>query len=107
MTETEEVKTHWYSLHLGDAMMASVELDRALARLVALDPEETVPAFSRHESEGRLHCELVLYLPPSAAVLADALHASPCITPAYYGLSQVRGTEGALARLLPDGGNGR
>jgi hypothetical protein len=77
--------TCWYTKNLGDAMLAGVELDtiEALARELALADA----VFTRHEAEGRLHCELVVYFAPAAAQLAEAVAARPCRPPATAGLS--------------------
>lgn len=81
-----------------------------LGRLEALFQQEypdlggtDAPAvFIRHESEGRLHCELKAYLSPGAAVLAGRLGAEPCTRPALPGLSLLAGPEDSWAELFPE-----
>ncbi|MCB1621380.1 MAG: hypothetical protein KDI44_11670 [Thiothrix sp.] len=94
----------WYGCSLGDAMLAGEVLeqirtatDRLLAR--AGNPPE-MAVFMRHESEGRLHCELKVYFSPAAVAVARAFAARPCHQPASSGLGLVAGTEAAWARLF-------
>src|SRR5690554_2966387 len=64
----------WYFRNLGDAMLAGEALGDIEARFLAAYVKAGRPPgmalFSRHESEGRLHCEVVLYLSPAAAAVA-------------------------------------
>ena len=48
--------------------------------------------FVRHESEGRLHCEVIVYFSPATVRVAKAVNAIPCNKPYRNGL-------GLLARL--------
>lgn len=73
----------WWRLNLGDASLAGPALDALCAQLRPLSRGAgAAPAYARHESEGRLHCELVVYLAPAAAALATTLGAAPCAAPA-------------------------
>ena len=58
-------------------------------------------AFMRHESEGRLHCEVVVYFSPAAAVVARELNAEPCARPPPDGLSLLAGSEECWLTLFP------
>lgn len=86
----------WYSLSLGDAMLAS----EPLARIESVFRSEYERAgrpldmalFARHESEGRLHCELVIYLSPGAAGVARQVGAEPCDPPLPFALDLVAGS---------------
>jgi len=93
----------WHRLSLGDALLAESELARIRCRFTA-DPAAALAdaaIFSRHESEGRMHCELVLYLSPALSALAAGLGACPCSRPARAGLGLAAGEEEAWAALFP------
>jgi hypothetical protein len=97
----------WFTKNLGDAMLAG----EALAQLEALflstygkpGSSADVAIFMRHESEGRLHCEVKAYFPPGAAALAKAVDADLCARPSQEGLSLLVGTEDAWHALFPNG----
>lgn len=76
--------TCWYVKNLGDAMLADHALSELQSALDAYrsDPmNEPFDVFIRHESDGRLHCELMVYLPPQARAFAAYIGASTCIVP--------------------------
>ena len=85
----------WYFLSLGDGMMAgaaSAEIEEAFVR--NFDGAGRPPAmavFTRSESEGRLHCEVVAYFSPAARSVAQAFDAEPCGCPARAGLELLAG----------------
>ncbi len=95
----------WHSKNLGDALLASAELARIQALFLAICPNADSSAdlaiFIRHESEGRLHCEAVLYFPPAAAVMARAVNATLCGQPSPHDLGVLAGSREALAALFP------
>jgi hypothetical protein len=98
--------TTWYSVSLGDGMIAgmpSAEIERAFAPLFAAAghaPEMAV--FTRPESEGRLHCEVIAYFSPAAREVANAFDAEPCEKPERPGLSLLAGNEAAWLALFPE-----
>lgn len=97
----------WFVLNVGDAVLAGDELDRVqtlFERAGALARESAV--LMRHESEGRLHCELKLYFPPELAPLAHEVGASRCAAPAPTGLGVLAGGPVWLERLKIDSGDG-
>ena len=47
--------------------------------------------FTRHESEGRLHCEVIAYFSPAAAKVAKMVGAEPCEKPARRELGLLMG----------------
>jgi len=57
--------------------------------------------FLRHESEGRLHCDVLVYFSPAASAVARAVNAKPCARPTRDSLSLVVGTEESWAALFP------
>ena len=82
--------TSWYRKNLGDAMLAESELDRIREECLACyGTELQLAMFTRHESEGQLHCDLVLYLPPGMKELAELIQAKPCAQPSAAGLNSV------------------
>lgn len=100
----------WYAKELGDAAygadhLLEESLQPLFGEIYARDgspPEMAV--FTRLESEGRLHCELVVYFSPAAGEVARKFGAGPCIKPAPAGLTLVAGDERAWSALFPDRG---
>lgn len=98
----------WYTSNLGDAMLAGA----ALAQLEALfisgygtsANAGNAAIFLRHESEGRLHCELIAYFSPGAVAVANQFDAGPCKRPSRDGLSLHVGAEDSWRVLFPEPG---
>ncbi|HEY9528946.1 MAG TPA: hypothetical protein VIR02_17790 [Anaerolineales bacterium] len=94
----------WYSLSLGDGMtsgMLSSEIETAFARrFTAAGSPQTMAVFTRSESEGRLHCEVIAYFSPAARDLAKAFDAEPCVEPSREGLSLLAGEDAAWSVLF-------
>lgn len=97
----------WYSISLGDGMMAATPSDEIeKAFLTAFNKAGRPPGmavFTRPESEGRLHCEIIAYFSPAAEKLAKSFGARPCSKPARAGLGLLAGDERSWAVLFPDG----
>jgi hypothetical protein len=79
------MRASWFSKNLGDAMLAGEELARIerlfeSAHVKAGRPKD-MTIYIRHESEGRLHCEVVIYLSPAAIDLAREVGANSCTRP--------------------------
>ena len=99
----------WFTSNLGDAMLAG----DALARLEALfrstyggsGDDRKAAIFIRHESEGRLHCEVKAYFTPEAATAANAAAADPCARPSHHGLSLLAGSASAWQAYFPEHGD--
>jgi hypothetical protein len=94
----------WYSIGLGDGMLA-VEPSQEIQELFSeaysakgMPPE--IAVFTRYESEGRLHCEVVAYFSPAAAEIAKALDAEPCEKPVRAGMGLLVGDERAWSSLF-------
>jgi hypothetical protein len=89
--------TAWYSKNLGDGMLASEPLDTLekhfLSVLANTDSPGGMAVFIRHESEGRLHCEVIAYFFLESDTVAKELNARPCEKPLPYGLSLLAGPE--------------
>ncbi len=96
----------WYSLNLGDAMLAFAPLARLTDIVVSTyegaSSSDDMAAFIRHESEGRLHCEVMIYLPPSLAAVAKQVGATPCEKPSADGLGLLAGSANAWQALFPE-----
>jgi hypothetical protein len=97
----------WYSLPLGDGMtsgMLSTEIEDSFARLFApAGSPQAMAVFTRPESEGRLHCEVIAYFSPAAQDLAKAFDAEPCEPPNRAGLSLLAGKEDSWSVLFSPG----
>ena len=96
----------WYSLSLGDGIIASIpsdEIEQAFRQIFASAEERPDRAvFTRPESEGRLHCEVMAYFSPATSDLAKAFDAQPCRKPVRTGLDLLAGTERSWAVLFPE-----
>ena len=97
----------WYSLSLGDGMtsgMLSTEIENEFARRFAeAGVPQAMAVFTRPESEGRLHCEVIAYFSPAAQDLAKAFDAEPCEPPNRAGLSLLAGKEDSWSVLFSPG----
>lgn len=97
----------WWMKNLGDAMLAGEErerIERLFARAyAAAGRPKGMAVLARHESEGRLHCDLVVYFSPAAATVAREVDAIPCEQPAPGDLSVLAGDDGALVSLSSAG----
>jgi hypothetical protein len=95
----------WFSKSLGDGLLAG----EPLGQIEALFRSECARAgwprnmavFVRHESEGRLHCEVRAYFSPASAVVARAVDADPCDRPSPEGLSLLAGAHESWPALFP------
>ncbi|NOH02413.1 MAG: hypothetical protein HND47_10910 [Chloroflexi bacterium] len=96
----------WYSLPLGDGMTANEPSEEIRAAFWDAFKSAGEPAdmavFTRHESEGRLHCEVVAYFSPSASGLAKLFEAEPCQRPSRSGLDLLAGAGGSGSVLFPE-----
>lgn len=96
----------WHSLPLGDGMTADDLSEEIRAAFQSMFSSAGGPfdmaIFTRHESEGRLHCEVIAYFSPSASALAKLFGAGPCQSPERGGLSLLAGDEGSWAVWFPE-----
>ena len=94
----------WFCKNLGDGMLAYEPLDALEAVFLSAYLRNGSPgemaAFVRHESEGRLHCEVKVYLSPAAAAVAREIDARPCNKPSPRGLSLLAGSDQAWEILF-------
>ena len=96
----------WFSVSLGDGMLAptpSAEIEEVFqpAYAAAGKPPE-MAVFTRPESEGRLHCEVMAYFSPAAQEVAEAFDAEPSGKPARAGLGLLAGMEECWSVLFPE-----
>jgi hypothetical protein len=84
--------------------MPSAEIEDAFlqAFTAAGNPSE-MAVFTRPESEGRLHCEVIAYFSPAAQAVAKAFDAEPCEKPARAGLGLLAGREECWSVLFQGG----
>lgn len=97
----------WRRKELGDAIMAGpalAEVETAAGKAWSGQAPEGFAVFTRHESEGRLHCALQVYFSPGAAALGRDLGAVACPRPAAEGLTLLVGDPAVLAALGTGGG---
>jgi|SRR5687768_1184465 len=96
----------WYSKALGDGMMAATPSDEIkkafLQRFNAAGKPLEMAVFTRLESEGRLHCEVMAYFSPAAKEVAEAVDAQACQKPSRAGLGLLAGDEGSWSVLFPE-----
>ena len=59
--------------------------------------------FTRFDSGGRLHCEVIAYLSPTPVEVAKAFEAQPGAKPARDGLGLLAGEEQSWSVLFDEG----
>jgi hypothetical protein len=97
--------TTWHSLSLGDGMTAdepSEEIRAAFLEAYKSTEAADIAVFTRSESEGRLHCEVIAYFSPSASALAKAFDAEPCQRPQRSGLTLLIGSDQSWEHLFSE-----
>jgi len=98
--------TNWHTKSLGDGMTASMSSDEIKEAFLRLFPSRDLPlelaVFTRLESEGRLHCEVMAYFSPAAKELAKAFDAQPCDRPSRTGLDLLAGAEHSWSALFSE-----
>ncbi len=96
----------WFSKNLGDGMLACEPLGQLEQRFLSVFAKANRPkemaAFTRHESEGRLHCEVQVYFSPASVVVAREVGAEPCARPSPDGLSLLAGSRDSWSALFPE-----
>jgi hypothetical protein len=100
------IMNNWYSVSLGDGMMAAIpsaEIEEHFqGSFTAAGKPPDMAVFIRSESEGRLHCEVIAYFSPAAVDVAKTFDAQPCEKPARAGLSLLAGEESSWSTLFPE-----
>jgi hypothetical protein len=97
----------WYRVSLGDGMTAalpSAEIEEVFRQaFIAAGRPLPMAVFTRSESEGRLHCEVIAYFSPAAQKVANAFDAQSCERPARTGLGLLAGGQDCWSVLFPEG----
>ena len=100
------MKSLWHSLPLGDGIMAQEPLEEIRQAFLAIFEQTGNPldmaVFTRLESEGRLHCEVIAYFSPATSGLANEFDAEPCERPARGGLGLLAGSDMCWPILFPE-----
>jgi len=95
----------WYTCNLGDAMLAAEPMEEIRASVLSFSNHSgaagDVAVFVRHESEGRLHCEVRLYFSPAAVDVAKDFGATACARPSPQDLGLLAGSAAAWETLFP------
>ncbi len=98
--------SNWFSKNLGDALLSTQSLDDIKDMFITHYEKAGKPRnmalFIRHESEGRLHCEVVVYFSPASSIVAQAVDASSCNKPLHDDLSLLAGSEDSWLELFPE-----
>ena len=96
--------SEWFTSNLGDAMLAGEALEHIktlfMSAYAKSNGSNEMAIFVRHESEGRLHCEVLVYFSPATAQVAEAVDAIACNQPAPLGLGLLAGSEDAWSVLF-------
>lgn len=96
----------WLKKNLGDAMLARESLDKIGELFVSAYGQTGIckdaAVFIRHESEGRLHCEVIAYFSPGTVIVAREVEADPCGRPSRDGLSLLAGSADCWSALFPE-----
>lgn len=81
--------------------MPSAEIEDVFLRaFTAAGSPPEMAVFTRAESEGRLHCEIIAYFSPAAWEVAESFDAEPCEKPARPGLGLLAGSEESWSVLF-------
>ena len=96
----------WYSISLGDGIIAPTPSDEIEQIFVesfnAAGRPANMAVFTRAESEGRIHCEVIAYFSPAAWEIAKIFDAQPCAKPERMGLGLLAGEPGCWSVLFPE-----
>lgn len=98
--------TDWYSKNLGDGLTSSEALKEIeeyfQSQYASAGRPREMAVFIRHESEGRLNCEVMVYFSPASAAVAKVFNADTCVKPSPEGLSLLHGAEDSWLALFPE-----
>lgn len=95
----------WFSTSLGDGIVASAPLARIEKAFLPMYAQAGNPVdmavFTRHVTEGDLHCDVIAYFSPAAASVAVIFGAEPCHRPAREGIDLLVGDKRCWSVLFP------
>ena len=101
----EKINT-WYSVALGDGMWSPTISAQIEETFLPLFDEAGKPVdmavFTRSESEGRLHCEVIAYFSPAARGVAETFDAEQCEKPSRAGLGLLAGDPNCWGFFFPE-----
>jgi len=104
--EAKATMLTWFSKTLGDGMMAYESIQQIEEVFEPLYEAAGEPldmaVFTRHDSEGRLHCEVTAYFSPAAAKVARIFDAEPCERPLHRGLDLIAGDPHCWSVIFPE-----
>ncbi len=87
-------------------MLAGESLDHIKALFLSeyekTNHSKEMAVFVRHESEGRLHCEVKVYFSPGSVIVAKAVDAIPCKQPSSDSLGLLVGSEASWSFFFPE-----
>ena len=96
----------WYSKPLGDGMMAAIPAAEIENMFFPIFESAGRPVdmaiFTRYESEGRLHCEVIAYFSPAAAEIAKAFNADLGEKPLRAELGLLAGDKQVWSVFFPE-----
>jgi hypothetical protein len=96
----------WFFKQLGDGMIAPDLSDQIreifLSQFEAAGSPKEMAIFTRYDSEGRLHCDVMAYFSPAAAEIAETFSAMPCAKPPKAGLGLLAGDPDCWSILFPE-----
>lgn len=97
---------NWLVKNLGDAMLAYEEQQQIEALLfsacVSAGKPDDMAAYLRHESEGRLHCELKIYISPALGAVVKLEGTQACKKPSHPDLGLLVGETGSWLALFSE-----
>ncbi|MDM8529518.1 hypothetical protein QUF63_00005 [Anaerolineales bacterium HSG25] len=97
---------NWFSKNLGDGMMAYEPIAQIEKIFLPLFADAGKPldmaVFTRHNLEGRLHCEVMAYFSPATTEVARILEAKPCQRPSPEGLDLLVGDKDCWSVLFSE-----
>jgi hypothetical protein len=104
--EADKRMESWYSISLGDGITAptpAAEIEQVfVGSFNAAGRPANMAVFTRAESEGRLHCEVIAYFSPAGREIAKIFDAQPCEKPERVGLGLLAGDPGCWSVLFPE-----
>ena len=96
----------WFRKNLGDAMMAFEQIEQIESQFRSIYGRracaDDVAVFTRHNSEGSLHCRVEVFVSPAAGELAKQIDAEPCRKPPTNDLGLLAGNPACWSVLFPE-----
>ncbi len=96
----------WFVLDLGDGIVAWETLGRIeslfLAHSAGGEQSGARAVFTRHDSDGRLHCQVMAFFSPAAGDIARRFGARRCGRPPSADLNLLAGSEESWFALFPE-----